>query len=91
MRLSDEQIQEKLAEVTGWERRENFITRLFQFPDFKAAIAFVNKVAEVAEELDHHPDILISYRNVQLSVFTHSEGGLTEKDFELARRINALV
>lgn len=91
MRLNYEQILDKLGETVGWERRGDGISRVFKFKDFKEAMAFVNKVAEVAEAMDHHPDILISYHTVQISVFTHSEGGLTEKDFALAKKINQIV
>ena len=91
MRLTDDQIQEKLGETLGWERRGDLISRMFKFADFKEAMAFVNNVADVAEELDHHPDILISYNAVQLSVFTHSQGGLTAKDFKLAGKVNQLL
>lgn len=91
MRLSDDQIQEKLASTDGWERRENLIARVYKFDNFVQSMAFVNKVADAAEALDHHPDIYISYSTVQISVYTHSEGGITEKDFELAARANALL
>ena len=90
MRLTDDQIVERLGETIGWERRGELISRTFNFKDFKEAMAFVNKAADVAESMDHHPDILISYNVVQLSVFTHSEGGLTEKDFKLAKKINEI-
>ncbi len=91
MRLTYEQILDKLGETVGWERRGDGISRVFKFKDFKEAVAFVDKAAEVAEAMDHHPDILISYNTVQLSVFTHSEGGLTEKDFDLAKKVNQIV
>jgi len=90
MRLTNDQIQERLGETIGWERREDLISRTFNFKDFKEAMAFVNKAADIAESMDHHPDILISYNVVQLSVFTHSEGGLTNKDFKLAKKINEI-
>jgi 4a-hydroxytetrahydrobiopterin dehydratase len=91
MRLTDDQIQEKLGETTGWERRGDLISRTFNFENFKEAMAFVNKAADIADAMDHHPDILISYNVVQLSVFTHSEGGLTDKDFQLAKKINEIL
>lgn len=90
MRLTDEQIQAELSRATGWELQDGAISRTFQFPDFTTAMAFVNRVAELAEALNHHPDILITYNTVKLSVFTHSEGGLTEKDFQLARKVNKI-
>ncbi len=88
MRLTDEQIQAELVRTTGWVLQNQAISRTFQFVDFKSAMAFVNRVAELAEQLDHHPDILITYNTVRLSIFTHSEGGLTDKDFQLAREVN---
>lgn len=91
MKLNDSQIQEKLAETTGWERRDQMIVRMFQFEDFKESMSFVNKVADLADEMDHHPDILISYNSVQLSLTTHSEGGLTDNDFKLAGKINNIA
>ncbi len=87
-RLNKSEIEKKLQEVPGWQVSGQGIQREAIFTDFKEAMAFVNRVAELAETLDHHPDICIYYNKVVLSVFTHSEGGLTEKDFELARKIN---
>lgn len=91
MKLTEEQINQNLAAAEGWRREGDEIVREFKFADFKAAMAFVNRVAEEAEAMDHHPDILIhGWNNVRLSVTTHSEGGLTAKDFQLAEGINAL-
>ena len=73
--------------VPGWENNGKEITRLYKFPDFKAAMAFVNRVADLAEAADHHPDIDVRYNKVRLTLSTHSAGGLTEKDFALARQI----
>jgi 4a-hydroxytetrahydrobiopterin dehydratase len=88
--LSDQEIDERLAEVE-WEREDDQIARELKFADFAEAMAFANRVAEVAEELDHHPDILVhGWNRVRLTVTTHSEGGLTAGDFELASRIDAL-
>ena len=89
MKLNEEQISQSL--VDGWRRESEEIVRDFKFPDFKSAMAFVNQVAEEAEAMNHHPDILIhGWNNVRLSVTTHSEGGLTAMDFQLAGRINSL-
>ena len=91
LRLNDEQIKAHLAEVSGWQRADKQIQRDFKFADFKTAMVFVNSVAEAAEAADHHPDILIhGWNNVRLMVTTHSQGGLTSKDFTLAARINEL-
>jgi len=62
----------------------------WQFPSFRRALEFVNQVAATAEKLDHHPDIVFSYRTVQLELSTHSDGGLTDRDFTFAGEINAL-
>jgi len=90
MLLKDEEIAERLKELSGWERRGKEIHRLKQFADFTSAMEFVNRVAQLAEAADHHPDILIEYNRVTLKLSTHSAGGLTLKDFDLARQINSL-
>lgn len=92
MKLSEEQIQDFLSRLADWSREGDWLTRDLKFKDFKSAMDFVNRVADEAEAMDHHPDILIhGWNNVRLSVMTHSAGGLTEKDFKLAERINTLV
>lgn len=92
MKLTDEQIRELLSQIPGWNHDGNQIVRDFKFENFKSALSFVNRVADEAEAMDHHPDILIhGWNNVRLCVMTHSQGGLTEKDFTLAGRINLLV
>ena len=73
--------------VPGWENNGKEITRLYKFKDFAEAMVFVNKVAGLAEAADHHPDIDIRYNKVRLTLSTHSAGGLTSKDFALARQI----
>jgi 4a-hydroxytetrahydrobiopterin dehydratase len=90
-RLSDEQVETALRDLQGWERAGDEIVRTIEFPEFTTGIDFVNRVAVVAEAADHHPDIDIRYRNVRFALSTHSEDGLTEKDMELARRINDLL
>jgi len=91
MRLNDAQINEYLSELEGWQQEGNLLVRDFKFENFTGALAFVNLAAAEAEAMDHHPDILIhDWNKVRLSVMTHSEGGLTEKDFQLAERINRL-
>ncbi len=77
--------------MAGWARDGDAIHREFTFKDFAAAMAFVNKVAQAAEAADHHPDIDIRYNRVTMALSTHSEGGVTEKDFALASRIDAAV
>ena len=79
-----------LKKVPEWETDKKKIERLFEFDDFVGAIDFVNLVAEIAEEQEHHPDIEIKGNNVKLSIHTHSKAGLTELDFQLAERIDTL-
>jgi 4a-hydroxytetrahydrobiopterin dehydratase len=83
-------VERELADTPGWELEGNAIVRTAKFKDFNEAMAFVNRVAEVAEEANHHPDITIRWNTVTLTQSTHVAGGLTEHDFRLARRINAL-
>lgn len=84
------QIKAALAKVPGWKKRGATITRTFQFKDFVAAVKFVNAVAKLAEMAWHHPDIDIRWNKVTLTLSTHSEGGLTEKDFKLAKQFDRL-
>jgi 4a-hydroxytetrahydrobiopterin dehydratase len=85
--LSETEITDRLARVPGWERHGGEIRRTFAFADFKGAMAFVNRVAELAEAMDHHPDIDIRYSKVTLALSTHDAGGLTARDFDLAGRV----
>ena len=92
MKLDEQQINEHLSRVGGWRLEGNEIARTLKFDDFKSAIEFVNQVADLAEAMDHHPDIYVyGWNNVRLSVTTHDQGGLTERDFTLAERINSLI
>lgn len=88
--LSQNEIDEKLKGLEGWEQSNSEISKKFTNKDFVGSIGFVTRVAVLAEKADHHPDILIEYKNVTLTLSTHSEGGLTEKDFNLAGQIEAL-
>ena len=88
-RLSPEEARTRLAGLKGWELQGDAIRRRYQFKDFKESMAFVNRVAELAERADHHPDILIEYNKVALTLSSHDAGGLTERDFALARSIDA--
>jgi 4a-hydroxytetrahydrobiopterin dehydratase len=85
--LSEDEIKERLARLRGWERRGNEIRRTWAFADFGSSMAFVNEVAALAEAADHHPDIDIRYSKVTLALSTHSAGGLTARDFDLAEAI----
>jgi 4a-hydroxytetrahydrobiopterin dehydratase len=90
--LSDDEIEQRRAALPGWERDGDCIARDLKFDDFRAAVAFVNEVAEAAEAANHHPDILIhGWNKVRLTLSTHSEGGLTEADFKMAARIDELA
>jgi 4a-hydroxytetrahydrobiopterin dehydratase len=91
--LGDSDIQQRLAGIVGWRTGEQSeIVRDFVFADFAAAIAFVDRVAEVAEVANHHPDILVhGWNKVRLTLSTHSQGGLTDADFQLAAQIDGLV
>ncbi len=84
-RLSAAVITEHLASLSAWNRAGEAIQREFMFPSFLEAVAFANRVATEAERADHHPDILIRFRRVTLVYATHSESGLTQKDFDGAR------
>jgi 4a-hydroxytetrahydrobiopterin dehydratase len=88
--LAEERIQQRLA-GSEWAREGDAIVREYKLKDFAAAIAFVNRVAELAEAANHHPDILVhGWNHVRLTLSTHSQGGLTEADFALARQLDGL-
>jgi 4a-hydroxytetrahydrobiopterin dehydratase len=89
--LSDDEIQARLAELGGWERDGNALKRQLKFDDFQGSVDFVNRITPVAEEMNHHPDICISWNTVGLTLSTHSEGGITENDFELAQQVDRLA
>lgn len=86
-----ETLQRELRRLQGWERGERDIAKTYRFRDFKEAIAFVNEVAHVAEARNHHPNILIQYNRVTLTLWTHDEGGVTERDLALAAECDALL
>lgn len=89
--LSEAEVQQALRELAGWKRNGNAIDRLFQFENFAKAMEFVNQIAEAAEAVNHHPDILISYNKVTLSLVSHDSGGVTNRDIKMAARINELA
>ena len=86
--LTDDEVDEGLTKLKGWRKEGRFIAKDFRFGSFVDGIAFVNKVSKVAEELDHHPDIHVRYTEVGLRLQTHSEGGVTSRDFHLAKAID---
>ncbi|HEU5104215.1 MAG TPA: 4a-hydroxytetrahydrobiopterin dehydratase [Solirubrobacterales bacterium] len=89
--LSDAEITEKLASLPGWERRDGAIEKSFKREDFVGSVRFVDALVEPAEGMNHHPDVAISWDTVTVTISTHSEGGLTAADFELAGKIDALA
>ena len=89
--LSIKDIHERLQELKDWELIGHEITKEFHFNDFKEAMEFVQKIGEESERENHHPDILIRYNKVTLTLTTHSANGLTYKDFKLAKIIEQLV
>jgi 4a-hydroxytetrahydrobiopterin dehydratase len=90
-RLTPKQIKAALPSVPKWEKKGSAISRTFQFKDFVVAMKFVNAVARAAEKAGHHPDIDIRWNKVKLLLTTHDAGGLTEKDFALARKFDGMV
>jgi len=89
--LSDSEISGRLKNLKGWKRDGQFITKVFEFNRFVDGIDFVNRVAAVAEKEEHHPDIHVRYTTITLSVQTHSEGGVTKWDLDLAEAIENTV
>jgi 4a-hydroxytetrahydrobiopterin dehydratase len=89
MALSKDDIKARLAGLYGWKLGDDEIEKEYKFGDFKQSMLFVNAVADAAEAMDHHPDIEIKYNRVEITLSTHSEGGVTEKDFRLAAQIDA--
>lgn len=90
-KLSTTEIKTALATVPDWKKKGAVIARTYEFTDFVAAIKFVNAVAKAAEKANHHPDIDIRWNKVTLALTTHDAGGLTQKDFELAAKSDALA
>jgi len=88
--LSADEIDKRLALLPGWSRDGSAIAKQFSFAGFPEAVAFVARLVPGAEAADHHPDIAINYRRVTVTYSTHSEGGITEKDFDGARRADGL-
>jgi 4a-hydroxytetrahydrobiopterin dehydratase len=89
--LEDAEIESRLAELPGWSRAGATIEKSFDRGDFVGAVKFVDSLVEPAEAMGHHPDLAISWSEVKVSLSTHSEGGLTANDFELAAKIDALA
>ena len=86
--LSGAELSSRLASTPSWQNQNGELVRTFEFSDFRASLAFVNRVGDLAEAAGHHPDIDIRYNKVRLALVTHDAGGLTTKDFDLAAKIN---
>jgi 4a-hydroxytetrahydrobiopterin dehydratase len=90
-KLEGRQIAELLGAIPGWEARDDRLRRRFTFRDFVTAMRFVNRMADVAEAEGHHPDFTVHYRQVDVEIWTHAIGGLSENDFVLAAKITPLA
>jgi 4a-hydroxytetrahydrobiopterin dehydratase len=89
--LDDAEIDERLGRLAdGWERDGDTIKRTFKFDDFRGSIDFINRITPVADGMDHHPDLAVSWNTVTVSLTTHSQMGVTENDFALAAEIDEL-
>jgi len=88
--LSDSEIKSRLITVPDWQTESGELVRTFLFKDFRASLAFVNQVGDLAENSGHHPDIDIRYNKVRLALVTHDAGGITQKDFDLAAAADKL-
>lgn len=86
--LTMDEVKRKVHDLRGWELHDSVLQKKFSFRTFRASMAFVNKVAELSDSVDHHPDIVINYTRVLLKLTTHSQGGITDKDFNLAQMID---
>jgi 4a-hydroxytetrahydrobiopterin dehydratase len=89
--LDESEIESRLAELPGWDRNEDDISKTFECGDFAGSVKFVNSIVEPAEAMNHHPDLEIAWDRVKVVLSTHSEHGLTAADFELAAKIDALA
>jgi len=90
--LSDEDVQARLSDLgDGWEKYGNSLRREFKFDDFTGAVDFVNRLTPVANEMNHHPDVFLSWGLARVSLISHSEHGITEKDFDLAKKLDELA
>jgi 4a-hydroxytetrahydrobiopterin dehydratase len=89
--LTDVEVRQSLGKLKGWQQNGKAVQRIFEFADFKAAMEFVNKVADAAEHAQHHPDIDIRYNKVTMALVSHDAGGVTEKDMRMAEKINQIA
>jgi 4a-hydroxytetrahydrobiopterin dehydratase len=89
--LGEDDIKKKLKEHEGWRHREDCLVKSYDRGDFKGAVEFVSKIVAPADEMNHHPDVAIAWSQVEVSVTSHDEGGITEADFELIGKIDELA
>jgi 4a-hydroxytetrahydrobiopterin dehydratase len=89
--LTGPEIEQALTSLSGWQQNGSAIQRVFRFPDFKEAMKFVNKIAEAAEQANHHPDIDIRYNTVTMALISHDSGGVTQRDVRMAEKINKIA
>ena len=89
--LSESEVELALRDLPGWIRARNTIERVFHFEDFVQAMKFVNQIADAAEAANHHPDILINYNKVTLTLVSHDSGGVTQRDVRMAGKINEIT
>jgi 4a-hydroxytetrahydrobiopterin dehydratase len=89
--LTDPEIQQALTSLNGWQSNGTAIQRVFRFADFKQAMQFVNKIADAAEQANHHPDIDIRYNTVTMALVSHDSGGVTQRDVRMAETINKIA
>ncbi|HLO98882.1 MAG TPA: 4a-hydroxytetrahydrobiopterin dehydratase [Fimbriimonas sp.] len=90
-KLTPEEVTDRLSQVPGWELMGDKVGRTFEFSEYQFGLVFATAVGRIADTMDHHPDILIGYRKVTVSVNTHDVGGISDWDFELARKVSALI
>lgn len=88
--LKEEEVNTLLEDILSWEIKNSHVFKQFKFKNFKEAMAFVNKVAKIAEQEGHHPDITINYNKVSIELFTHTINGLSENDFIVAAKIDEI-
>jgi 4a-hydroxytetrahydrobiopterin dehydratase len=87
--LSEESIEKALTDLPGWERVEDTLVKSFRFRDFAAAVAFVDALVPIADGMDHHPDVSVHWNTVELILWTHTTGGITQRDIDLAKAIES--
>ncbi|MFT4546462.1 MAG: 4a-hydroxytetrahydrobiopterin dehydratase [Verrucomicrobiales bacterium] len=90
-KVRKEDLPRRMKRIPEWEIKKERLVRVFEFDEYMDAIDFINGVAEIAEDANHHPDIIIRYTTVTLSLTSHDQAAITERDFELASRLNTLI